>query len=185
MRSRGFDGMACSAADVMAALGDRWGTLIMRDLLLGLTRYEDLRRSTGATNAMLTDRLKALEESGLVARRRYQTRPDRYEYLPTPRGRDLRLLLTAMVQIGDKWNLADREGPPLRFVDTRNGHRVVLTLIDAETREPVSHQNVTAEAAGGADEVMRWRLERAAAMRAGEVDGGPNATDHEAVLRSK
>lgn len=172
MRSRSFEGMVCSAADVMGALGDRWGTLIMRDLLLGLTRYEDLRRSTGATHATLSDRLKELEANGLVERRRYQTRPDRYEYRPTPRGRDLRLLLAAMVQIGDKWNLGDREEPPLRFIDIRSGYRVALALVVAETGEPVSTSNVVVEPAGGADEAMRWRLERAAAMRTGRLDGG-------------
>ena len=58
--------MTCSIASVMGALGDRWGALIMRDLTLGLTRYDDLRRSTGVTNATLADRLKMLEQSGLI-----------------------------------------------------------------------------------------------------------------------
>ncbi|MFD1354883.1 winged helix-turn-helix transcriptional regulator [Methylorubrum suomiense] len=185
MRSRGFEGMVCSAADVLGALGDRWGTLLMRDLLLGLTRYEDLRRSTGATNATLSDRLRELEANGLVERRRYQTRPDRYEYLPTPRGRDLKLLLTAMVQIGDTWNLADREGPPLRFVDTRTGRRVALALVDAETRELVSAGHVAVEAGCGADAVMRWRLERAAALRKAGSDAGPVSADGDATPRAK
>ncbi|WP_457104663.1 winged helix-turn-helix transcriptional regulator [Methylobacterium sp. P5_C11] len=149
----------------MSALGDRWGTLIMRDLILGLTRYEDLLQSTGATNTTLSGRLKELEENGLVERRLYQVRPDRYEYLPTARGRDIELLLAAMVQIGDKWNLAGREGPPLRFVDTRTGHRVALALVDAKTREPVSRRNVAVEAGSGADDVMHWRLERGAAAK--------------------
>lgn len=166
MQSRRFDGMVCSAADVMGALGDRWGMLIMRDLILGLTRYEDLRRSTGATNSTLSDRLKELEANGLVERRRYQTRPDRYEYLPTRRGRDIQLLLTAMVQIGDRWNLADRDGPPLEIVNTVTGHRALLALVDAETREPVNPRNVAVEAGRGADDTMRWRLERGAATRA-------------------
>jgi len=47
-------------AEVMGALGDRWGMLVMRDLLLGLTRYDDLLRSTGITNATLSDRLRSL-----------------------------------------------------------------------------------------------------------------------------
>src|SRR5688572_5499921 len=112
MRSKGFDGMVCSIADVMGAVGDRWGVLVMRDLLLGLKRYDDLRRSTGITNATLSDRLKALEKNGLIERRQYQARPARYEYVPTARGRDLALLMQSMVQIGDKWNLGSRDDPP-------------------------------------------------------------------------
>lgn len=158
MRSKGFEGMTCSVAAVMAAIGDRWGMLVMRDLVLGLTRYEDLRRSTGVTNATLSDRLRTLEQNGLVKRRQYQDRPVRHEYLPTARGRDIGLLMQAMVQIGDSWNLAGLEGPPLQFVDERSGHSVKLALIDADTGEPVGSEYIRARAGTGADELMHWRL---------------------------
>ena len=162
MRSKGFEGMVCSIADVMGAIGDRWGMLIMRDLLLGLRRYDDLRQSTGITNATLSDRLKALEQNGLVERRRYQARPDRYEYLPTARGRDLALMLQAMVQIGDKWNLGDLDGPPLRFVDARSGHGLKLALVDDENDAPIKAQPIKVEPGKGADELMKWRLRHGA-----------------------
>jgi DNA-binding HxlR family transcriptional regulator len=51
----------------------------LRDLSLGLSKYEDLRKSTDVTHATLSDRLKHLEENGLIERRQYQTGPDRYE----------------------------------------------------------------------------------------------------------
>jgi DNA-binding HxlR family transcriptional regulator len=79
MRLKGFEGMACSIAGVLDAVGDRWAMLVLRDLSLGLSRYEDLRRSTGVTNATLSDRLKHLEEHELIERRQYQTGPNRYE----------------------------------------------------------------------------------------------------------
>ncbi|MDI7048078.1 winged helix-turn-helix transcriptional regulator, partial [Escherichia coli] len=60
MRSKGFDGMVCSIAGAMAAIGDRWGLLILRDLVLGLSRYDEFRQSSGITNATLSDRLKHL-----------------------------------------------------------------------------------------------------------------------------
>ena len=81
MKSKGFEGMACSIAGVLDAVGDRWAMLILRDLSLGLKRYDDLRRSTDVTHATLSSRLKHLEENGLIERRQYQTRPDRFEYL--------------------------------------------------------------------------------------------------------
>lgn len=158
MRSKGFDGMTCSIASVMGALGDRWGALIMRDLLFGLTRYDDLRRSSGITNITLTDRLKTLERNGLIERRQYQSRPARYDYVPTRRGRDVGLVLHAMAQIGDGWNLAGLEGPPVRLVDSRTGRAVRLGLVDAETNEPVSPRAVTAEPGPGADEMTKWRI---------------------------
>lgn len=150
--------MTCSVAAVMGAIGDRWGMLIMRDLILGLRRYDDLRRSTGVTNATLSDRLKALEENGLVERRKYQSRPDRFEYVPTRKGWDVGLLMQAMVQVGDKWNQKAPNGPPLGFVDERSGHRVKLAPIDVETGAPVEAKYVRALAGSGADDLMQWRL---------------------------
>jgi len=98
MRSKSFEGMACSIAGVLEAIGDRWAVLILRDLSLGLARYEDLRRSTGVTNATLSDRLKHLEDHELIERRRYQVNPERYEYVLTRKGRDTILLLQALAQ---------------------------------------------------------------------------------------
>ncbi len=161
MKSKSFEGMACSMASVMGALGDRWGALIVRDLYLGLRRYDDLRLSTGASNATLSDRLKSLQQSGLVERHRYQSRPDRYEYRLTPRGQEIGLVLLAMVQVGDGWNVGEFEGPPLRFLDAATGRRVLLSLVDAETGQPVAPARLSIEAGPGADDRMRWRLERA------------------------
>src|SRR5882672_3259589 len=110
MKSKSFDGMACSIAGVLEAVGDRWAVLILRDLSLGLSRYEDLRRSTGVTNATLSDRLKHLEDNELIERSRYQTNPERYEYVLTARGRDTILLMQALLQVGDKWGVSGAPG---------------------------------------------------------------------------
>lgn len=160
MRSKGFEGMVCSVAEVMAAIGDRWGMLIMRDLLLGLGRYEDLRHSTGITNTTLSDRLKMLEENGLIERRLYQSRPTRYEYRPTAKGRDIGLVMQAMVQIGDRWSSTDVKRPPLKFVDKQTGRSVKLISVDSETANPVAAQNIGVQAGIGADDLMIWRLTR-------------------------
>lgn len=165
MRSKRFEGMTCSMADVLSSLGDRWGALVLRDILLGLARYDDLRRSTGATHATLSDRLKVLVSSGLVERRQYRSRPDRHEYVPTARGRDVALVMQAMVQVGDAWNSAGLPGPPLRFVDRRSGRGVKLALVDAETGDPVGARDVAVRAGPGADELTRWRLSVGRASR--------------------
>ncbi|CAJ0821912.1 winged helix-turn-helix transcriptional regulator [Ralstonia flaminis] len=160
MKSKSFDGMTCSIASVLDALGDRWGVLIVRDLALGLARYDDLQQSTGITNATLSSRLKALEGNGLIVRQRYQSRPDRYEYHLTPRGRDIGIVLLALAQVGDAWNLAELEGPPLRFLDAQSGHAIRLALVDAETGEPLQRPDLRVEAGPGADDIMHWRLEQ-------------------------
>lgn len=160
MRSKGFEGMACSMAEVMGALGDRWGVLIMRDLLLGLTRYDDLRRSTGVTNATLSGRLKDLEEAGLVERRQYQPRPERYEYVPTRKGQDIGLVVQAMVQVGDRWRQEEKRGAPLQFVNAASGHRVQLALVDAGAEASTATASIRIETGPEADDLMRWRITR-------------------------
>jgi len=90
MRSKSFKGMACSIAGALEAIGDRWAVLILRDLMFGLSKYEDLRRSTGVTHATLSDRLRHLEANELIDRRRYQSNPERYEYVP-PRNSGMRV----------------------------------------------------------------------------------------------
>ena len=126
--------------------------------MLGLSKYEDLRRSTGVTHATLSDRLKHLEENGLVVRRRYQTNPERYEYIVSRKGRDTALVAQALLQIGDKWAVTGKGGPPLRFVDRKSGRPVKLALVDAETGVPVDPADVVPREGPGADDLVRWRL---------------------------
>jgi DNA-binding HxlR family transcriptional regulator len=158
MRSKSFDGMVCSIAGVLEALGDRWAFLIMRDISLGVSRYEDLRRSTDVTHATLSDRLKHLEENGLIERRRYQTNPERFEYLLTAKGRDVILVIQALAQVGDKWQVTGEAGPPLKFINRNSGRPVKVALVDEKSGEVVRLRNIRPQAGPGADDLVRWRL---------------------------
>ena len=137
MRSKSFDGMACSIAGALETIGDRWAILILRDLSLGLSRYEDLRRSTDVTHATLSDRLKHLEANELIERRLYQTNPERHEYLLTRKGWDTVLLTQALIQIGDKWKVTGEDGPPMRFVNRKTGRPVKLVPKSPWNRLPM------------------------------------------------
>lgn len=163
MRSKSFDGMTCSIAETLEAIGDRWAMLILRDLMLGLRRYDDLRRSTDITNATLADRLRQLEQSGLIERRLYQSAPDRHEYLLTAKGRDLALVIQALAQVGDKWRQARQDEPPMRFVRARNGQPVTLALVEQGSGESVPADQLRVQAGPGADDLVKWRLSKLAA----------------------
>ncbi|MBB3409783.1 DNA-binding HxlR family transcriptional regulator [Rhizobium sp. BK316] len=165
MRSKGFDGMVCSIAGVMAAIGDRWGLLILRDLVCGLSRYEDFRRSSGVTNATLSDRLKHLEANGLIERRRYQVNPERFEYLLTRKGWQIAPLMPVLSQIGDSLGLSGASGPPMSFVNRRTGAEIRWGFIDQKTGEPVSPVDIDVKEGDGADDTVRWRLSHAEARR--------------------
>ena len=70
--------MVCPIAGALSVIGDLWAFLILRDLLVGIRRYDDFRRSSGITNATLSSRLKHLEAVGLIERHQYQSGPDRF-----------------------------------------------------------------------------------------------------------
>jgi DNA-binding HxlR family transcriptional regulator len=158
MRSKSFDGMVCSIAGVLDALGDRWAFLIMRDISLGLSRYEDLRKSTDVTHATLSDRLRHLEENGLIERRRYQTNPERFEYLLTAKGRDVILVIQALAQVGDKWQVTGKDGPPLKFINRNSGRTAKVALVDEKSGEVLRLRDIRPQAGPGADDLVRWRL---------------------------
>lgn len=160
MRAKSFAGMACSIAGALEALGDRWAILILRDLMLGLSRYDDLQASSGAPNTTLAERLKGLEARGLVTRRLYQERPPRFEYGLTGPGRDLWRVILALAQWGDRWDASGAGAPPVDFVDGATGRRVALALTDAETGEPVPSGRLEARPGKGADRLARWRIAR-------------------------
>ena len=82
---------ACPIANILDVLGDQWTLLVVRDvMLLGRHRFGELAGSREAipTN-ILTDRLRRLEEWGILEKRAYQERPTRYEYRLTRKGREL------------------------------------------------------------------------------------------------
>lgn len=161
MRSKGFDGMVCSIAGVMAAIGDRWGLVILRDMVCGLRRYEDFRKSSGVTNATLSDRLKHLEANGLIERRRYQANPERFEYLLTQKGWQMAPMMPVLAQIGDRLGVSGAGAPPMTFVNRKTGAAVQLSFIDQETGDVVSTADLEINPGPGADDLVRWRLSHA------------------------
>ncbi len=103
----------CPIATTLDLVGDRWSLVIIRDMLVGKKRFGEFMTSPeGITTNILADRLKRMENSGLVARRPYQKRPPRHEYSLTPRGDALLPVLQAICrwanrQFPDTWTPPD------------------------------------------------------------------------------
>ncbi len=111
MLARTYPDQICSVARALEVVGERWTLLIVRDALLGLTRFDDLLRSVGVARNILADRLRRLVEAGVLERVAYQQRPPRSEYRLTPMGRELGVAVVALMHWGDR-HLADAAGPP-------------------------------------------------------------------------
>lgn len=94
--------MNCPVARTLDVVGEWWTVLIVRDAFIGARRFEDFRR-LGIADNILSTRLKRLVDEGILERRLYQERPERYEYLLTEKGRDLLLVVGAMATWGMKW----------------------------------------------------------------------------------
>ncbi|HSY90111.1 MAG TPA: helix-turn-helix domain-containing protein [Candidatus Binatus sp.] len=93
----------CAVACTLDLVGDKWSLLVVRDLLGGSATYGDLQHSfEGIPTNILADRLKKLEESGIIAKSAYQERPVRYSYELTEKGRSLGDVLLALVRWGKK-----------------------------------------------------------------------------------
>jgi DNA-binding HxlR family transcriptional regulator len=113
MQRTDFGEMACSIARTLDVIGEPWSPLILRDLWVGLSRFEQLQADLGISRKVLTERLNHLVEHGVIERRPYDRRP-RYEYVLTEKGYDLVDVLMVMVRFGDKY-LAGEAGPPVLY----------------------------------------------------------------------
>ena len=105
--------MACSIARTLDVMGEPWSPLILRDVWVGMNRFEQLQADLGVSRKVLTERLNHLVEHGVLERRPYDRRP-RYEYHLTEKGTDLIDVLMVMVRWGDTW-LAGEAGPPVLY----------------------------------------------------------------------
>lgn len=109
MLGKTYDTQICSIARSLEVIGERWSLLIVREALFGgITRFSDFQHNLGIATNVLTARLDAFVEDGIMTRRRYSAQPEQYEYVLTAKGRDLAASLIALTQWGDRW--ATRSG---------------------------------------------------------------------------
>src|ERR1700723_3944608 len=102
MQRTSFGAMPCPIARSLERVGE-WGSiLILRDAFAGMTRFDEFQKSLGIAPNMLTRRLTALVEAGLLERHRYSEHPPRDEYRLTARGHDFRPVLLAMLAWGTR-----------------------------------------------------------------------------------
>jgi DNA-binding HxlR family transcriptional regulator len=137
MLKRDYAGQDCSIARALEVVGERWTLLIVRDVFLGRSRFDQIQDSLGVARNVLSDRLGRLVEHGILERVRYSERPERYEYRLTEKGRDLHLALAGLRQWGDRY--LSEPGSELRR--RSDGKRVVAGLV-AEEENVIAYDEV-------------------------------------------
>jgi DNA-binding HxlR family transcriptional regulator len=124
---KSFADMECSVAQCLEVVGEWWSILIVRDVFLGVTRFDALQRRLGISRNILHQRLRHLVREGVLEKATYSVHPPRYDYRLTAKGRDLWPVLTAMRQWGDRHAAPD--GPPVRVVHARCGQVSTAVLV--------------------------------------------------------
>ena len=137
MLNRDYEGQNCSVARALEVVGERWSLLIVRDVFLGLRRFDELQENLGIARNVLTDRLNRLVDEGVLERVRYSERPKRFEYRLTRKGRDLEIALSGLRQWGDKYV---SERPPRVLRRKSDKKPVVAALVPRGTRTLSSEQ---------------------------------------------
>jgi DNA-binding HxlR family transcriptional regulator len=149
MQRTSFGEMACSIARTLDVAGEPWSPLILRDVYVGITRFDDIQRDLGISRKVLAQRLRWLVDQELLTRRQYSVRPPRLEYVLTDKGLDFCDVLLVMTTWGDRW-AAGSDGPP-----ALHRHRTCGQLSHVDLRcevcgEPMHAADVIVEPGPGA-----------------------------------
>ncbi len=141
MQNNTLSEQPCPIARSVAVIGDAWSILILRDAHAGITRFDGFRKSLGIAPTILTRRLAALTEQGLLKKNQYCERPPREEYLLTAAGKDLLPILFALGEWGREHCAG---GEMTRFFDALNGTEIKAVVIDEITGEKIGSRAMTA-----------------------------------------
>src|SRR3954464_2746588 len=136
MRRKSFGNMQCPVARSLERVGEGWSILILRDAFAGMTRFDEFQKSLDIAPNILTRRLTALVEAGMLERRLYCERPPRFEYVLTERGRGLRPVVIALQAWGNKHFTP--EGLSVVLVDIATGAAPEPILVDRVTGRPIT-----------------------------------------------
>ena len=104
----------CSVARTLGVIGDRWTMLVLREAFMRTRRFDDFQRLTGAPRPVLSSRLAALVDEGVLERVPYGPRGARFEYRLTEKGLDLYPVIVSLLRWGDRW-MADAGDPPVEL----------------------------------------------------------------------
>ena len=115
MLGQDYADQTCSIARSLEVIGERWTLLILRDVLLGRHRFDEIVESLGVTRTVLTQRLRHLVAEGVLERRAYHQRPERFEYHLTAKGQELMPVIAQLIWWGDRY-YPEPAGPPRLLV---------------------------------------------------------------------
>lgn len=131
------DESVCPIARSLSVVGDRWTLLILRELSMGSSKFDEIQAQTGMSSFLLSTRLKRLEADGVIERVSYSDRPVRYEYFTTEKGKELDPVLLALRSWGMRWGKYRKNEPPAVLLTLkRNGDVVDADWVPGKADTP-------------------------------------------------
>ncbi|MET9386830.1 helix-turn-helix domain-containing protein [Streptomyces sp. NPDC002928] len=136
------DPRPCSIADALALVGEKYSLLVLREVLLGNGRFDQLVRNIGAPRDILATRLRRLVDAGVLTKRVYSERPQRFEYRPTQAGLELEPVLMTLMEWGNRHLRKDAERPMV--IEHVCGNELVPLVTCSACGDEVRHEDLTA-----------------------------------------
>jgi DNA-binding HxlR family transcriptional regulator len=128
------DPRPCSIADALTLVGEKYSLLVLREVCLGNGRFDQLVRNIGAPRDILATRLRRLVDAGILTKRVYSERPQRFEYRPTRAGLELEPVLLTLMAWGDRHLRGDDDRPMV--VEHSCGHELLPVVSCGGPRGP-------------------------------------------------
>ncbi|MCM3714531.1 winged helix-turn-helix transcriptional regulator [Halalkalibacter oceani] len=133
--------LPCNIAQTLNIVGDRWTLLVIHEILIGHSTFNEIKKNLeGISSNLLSDRLKHLEEVGLIESTVYSKHPPRYQYTLTESGQDLEDVFHAFVLWGSK----HLETCYKKLVHTRCQHEVELLYYCPSCKQHVDKDELQA-----------------------------------------
>jgi DNA-binding HxlR family transcriptional regulator len=175
MLGNDYKTQTCSIAGALEVVGERWSLLIVRDVFLGLRRFDQIQANLGIARNVLQARLQRLIGQGVIERIPYQERPPRYEYRLTEKGIDLWPIVVSLMQWGDR-HTPPAGGPAVVLEHRGCGGRVDEHRVCEKCGKPMSARDSRALPGPGASpkHPLLLRRERHSAERT-NPQGGDSA----------
>jgi DNA-binding HxlR family transcriptional regulator len=148
----------CSIAKSLAVIGERWSLLVIREAVMGTTRFDDFQARLGIARNILNTRLVNLVNDDILEKKASEHSARIFHYTLTAKGRDLLPVLVSIMQWGDRWIHKDI-GAPIILRDKKSCQSISDVRLTSERGTPLTLDDIVITPGPGATSVMRRRLQ--------------------------
>ena len=151
------DAVRCSIARALGDVGERWSLLIVREAMMGSTRFDEFHVRLGVARNILTERLSTLVTTGVMTRTPSPSNARIQHYRLTEKGLELLPVLAALMQWGDRWIHADI-GAPIVLLDRKTRQPIKDVVVTGRSGKTLQRSDIEITAGPGATALMRKRF---------------------------